>query len=420
MQELADTNDTSKAFYKKLHSKHRRESFKTLIEEDGSETTDSQQIMQTCVEYFTKILNAPKDDSIERGQAIEIMLDTVVKSISGSDAQRMDAPFSEEELHFALKKMGADKTPSICGLSKEFLVAFWPQLSSLVMKLLNEIWSQQHMHPSLKQGLIKLLPKHIFCTQLQHWRPITMMGVLYKLLAKSVALKISPHLRKHIHKNQAGFIGGRSILENILSVKLGIELAQKTQQNMVMLQIDYAKAFDTVAWDFIEKVLRKLGFGDEICNCIYLLVEQAQSRIILNGRLSPPVNINRSVRQGCPLYPLFFVVATHPMFTFLEYMASTGKIQGLQLSKEQLLALGFADDTILFLQASNLNIQKCMSYIALFSLAAGLNLNLHKSQLIDINAENFHHLVWAGKRIQQGQIFRHLDYPVGVNVSKSS
>lgn len=220
-----------------------------------------------------------------------------------------------------------------------------------------------------------------------------MMGVLYKVLAKTIALRIAPLLRKSVHKNQSGFIGGRSILDNVLSVQLGVELAQKTNQNMVMLQLDYAKAFDTVAWDFIEQILQKMGFGQKISSSIYLLGENAQSKILINGRLSPPVDMNRSVRQGCPLSPLFFAVATHPLFTFLEHQAQAGNIQGLQLLREQLLALGFADDTILFLQASNTNIGKCMNYISLFSLAAGMTLNLCKSQLIDVNASNFNALI---------------------------
>lgn len=132
-----------------------------------------------------------------------------------------------------------------------------------------------------------------------------MMGLIYIVLAKSVALRIAPQLRKYIHKNQSGFIGGRSILDNILSVQLGIELAQKTHQNMVMLQLDYAKAFDTMAWDFIEQVLQKMGFGEKISRCIYLLGAKAYSRVLINGRLSPLVYMSRSVRQGCSLSPPF-------------------------------------------------------------------------------------------------------------------
>ena len=52
------------------------------------------------------------------------------------------------------------------------------------------------------------------------------------------------------------------------------------------------------------------------------------------------------------------------------------------------MALGFSDDTILFLEASNMNIGKCMSYVALFYTAPGMNLNLQKSMWIDVNGSD--------------------------------
>lgn len=115
-------------------------------------------------------------------------------------------------------------------------------------------------------------------------------------------------------------------------VKLGIEYAQKTKQNLVMLQLDYAKAFDTVA-DFTQQTLAKLGFGSKISNCIHLLGSHASSRILVNGRLSQPVYFSRSVRQGCSLSPLFFVVDSHPMFTFLDNQCRLGNLKGLQLAR---------------------------------------------------------------------------------------
>ncbi|MCO5603147.1 hypothetical protein L7F22_057294, partial [Adiantum nelumboides] len=80
--------------------------------------------MQASVEYFEKILNVTKDESKGRQKAIEVMLETMDSSIFGSDAQRMEAPFTKNEVHFALKKMGSDITPGYCGLSKEFLMVF--------------------------------------------------------------------------------------------------------------------------------------------------------------------------------------------------------------------------------------------------------------------------------------------------------
>lgn len=50
-----------------------------------------------------------------------------------------------------------------------------------------------------------------------------MMGILYKILAKAIALTIAPLLRKSLHTSQSGFIRDRSIFDNILVVQLGIE-----------------------------------------------------------------------------------------------------------------------------------------------------------------------------------------------------
>ena len=78
-----------------------------------------------------------------------------------------------------------------------------------------------------------------------------MMGIIYKIMAKAIAIRISPILRQTIHSSQSGFIGGRSIYDNILTVQLGIEYARRSHQDTVILQLDFAKAFDSVDWGLI-------------------------------------------------------------------------------------------------------------------------------------------------------------------------
>ena len=87
-----------------------------------------------------------------------------------------------------------------------------------------------------------------------------MMGILYKILAKAVAIRMSPLLRQTVHSSQSGFIGGRSIYDNILAVQLGVEYAKRSKQEIVLLQRNFAKAFDSVDWGFISTTLTKMGF----------------------------------------------------------------------------------------------------------------------------------------------------------------
>ncbi|MCO5551870.1 hypothetical protein L7F22_005376 [Adiantum nelumboides] len=237
------------------------------------------------------------------------------------------------------------------------------------------------MDPALKQGIIKLIPKNTFPKSLAEWRPITMMGILYKIPAKIIAIRITLELRKCMHPAQISFIVGRSILDNILTVQIGIEHALVTNQDMVMFQIDFVKAFDTVQWDFVSFVLIKLGFGPRISGFIYLIGQNAYSRVIINGRLFEKVQIARSVRQGCPISPLFFAVATHLLYVYLDSLARNGHLQTLHLGSKQVLGKGFVDDTLLFLKAHNVNIMRCMKVLDVYAIVVGLQLNLQKNPL---------------------------------------
>ncbi|MCO5596748.1 hypothetical protein L7F22_050817 [Adiantum nelumboides] len=209
--------------------------------------------MQHCAEHFRNLFNLESDNSAEREEAVKLMLSVVDPCTEECNAKRLEQQFDEEELFYGLKKLGNDKTPGICGISKECMIEYWPELKMLVTAVINQAWLSQCMDPKLKQGLIKLLPKKIFLSAISDRRPITPMGIMYKIMAKAIAMRISPFLRKHIHPLQTGFIGRRSIMDNILIVQMGIEAAQKSGQETILLQLDFAKAFDTIIWDFVVK-----------------------------------------------------------------------------------------------------------------------------------------------------------------------
>ena len=93
-----------------------------------------------------------------------------------------------------------------------------------------------------------------------------MMDIIYKISLKVVAICIHPLLRAYVHTSQSGFIGGRSTFHNILTVQLGVEYAQSSQQDMVLKKLDFKKAFDSVDWSFIQKTMMKMGFGVKMAN----------------------------------------------------------------------------------------------------------------------------------------------------------
>lgn len=76
----------------------------------------------------------------------------------------------------------------------------------------------------------------------------------------------------------------------------------------LILSVDFEKAFDTVSWEFIEKVLKYFNFGFSIISWIKLFQNGSESCIIQNGFMSDFVQLKRGCRQGDPLSPYIFIL----------------------------------------------------------------------------------------------------------------
>ena len=83
------------------------------------------------------------------------------------------------------------------------------------------------MELGIEDNIIKPIPKQVACSHLKQWRPISMMIVIYKLMAKMIAIRMTLDLAEVVSPHQHGFIKGRSIYDNILAATMvGMEYAQ--------------------------------------------------------------------------------------------------------------------------------------------------------------------------------------------------
>ncbi|KAH7291811.1 hypothetical protein KP509_29G036300 [Ceratopteris richardii] len=92
------------------------------------------------------------------------------------------------------------------------------------------------------------------------------------------------------------------------------------------------------------------------------------------------------------------------MFYLLEAKMNSQCIHGISFYGIQQIGVGFADDTFIFARADKENVQRA------------LRINKKKSAIVNISASHFQSLEWEGPKIEKATIFRHLGYPLGVNV----
>lgn len=97
----------------------------------------------------------------------------------------------------------------------------------------------------------------------------------------------------------------------MLSIWTGIEEGANLGDS-ILLKIDIEKAYDKLEWRFMLECLKAMNFGPEITGWIRALMKKATTVVQVNGEFWIINLISRSVRQGCPLAPLLFDVATEP------------------------------------------------------------------------------------------------------------
>lgn len=118
----------------------------------------------------------------------------------------------------------------------------------------------------------------------------------------------------------------------------------------LIISLDAEKAFDSVRWTFLYKVMDAFGFHSDLVETFSALYNKPTSRVKINGDLSKSIKLERGTRQGCGASALFFSLFIEPL---AQWIRQSTEFQGVTLkSGEQKLAL-FADDLLIFFDRSH-------------------------------------------------------------------
>ncbi|XP_059076368.1 uncharacterized protein LOC131875743 [Cryptomeria japonica] len=155
--------------------------------------------------------------------------------------------------------------------------------------------------------------------------------------------------------------------------------AKSSNQDAVILLLDFEKAYDRIEWSFIDIMLMAFGFPVLFCNFIKILLKDAMAQIDINGSLSDPFSLTRSIRQGCPLAPALFVIASEALSFIITDNTLSPAVKGITLPiNEELNICQFADDTILFVKLEDLNFCHLKKKLDLFCSISGAKLSQAK------------------------------------------
>jgi len=123
---------------------------------------------------------------------------------------------------------------------------------------------------------------------------------------------------------------------------------------MCIVSIYFSAALDKISHEYLQEILGAHAFNVTFIQRIMRLYETASSEIQINGFRSNLIPIKTSIRQGCPLSMLLFVMCLNSLIQSLDKNLSGVKI-GRQRAPTSVVA--YADDVTIFL-TSVADIQK--------------------------------------------------------------
>ena len=144
-------------------------------------------------------------------------------------------------------------------------------------------WETGEISKGCNASFITLIPKVSDPIGLSDYRPISLIGSYYKIIAKMLAERVKLVVGKLVGEVQNAFIKGRYILDGVLIANETVGCIKKNKKKCLMFKVDFEKAYDSLNWKYLLDMLRLMGFGGKWCKWIEECLKSATVSVLVNG-----------------------------------------------------------------------------------------------------------------------------------------
>lgn len=275
-----------------------------------------------------------------------------LSQISLEEKKKLEARFEEEEIKEVAWDCESSKSPGPNGFYFKFITAFRNTLKGDIIKFIHEF----HMNGVLPKGcnssFIALIPKIDDPQNLGDYRPISLVDCMYKILAKLLARRIKGALTKVIDKRQSVFLEGRNLFHSVLVENEPVDEARRRKKKCLVFKVNYEKAYDSISWDFLFYMLRRLGLGVKWIGWIKQCLTKTHISILVNGSPIDEFSPQRVLRQGDPLAPFLFTIVAEGLCDMMKEAFAKDLFQGFLVGRDgiEINLLQYVDDILFSLE----------------------------------------------------------------------
>lgn len=383
--QAANSEKSSKHFFRPLDTSLRRVSIEEVVTPTGTVSSNPHEISLRFLEHWGSVMGdpaSPAGRASPPGAVIQRkLLDSVTRTVSEVDHNILNAPVSAAELASAIRHMKATSSPGMDGLTAGFYQVAPDIFGECLSIVFSALLHCGALLPSQRKSAVVLLHKKGSRAEPGNYRPIALVQVDVKVLSKALTYRLQHVIPDLVHPDQKGFVKGRSIHHHIRFLADLQDLVTSQDEEAYALFLDFEKAFDRVNWDYMFRLLEKMGFDKQFTQWIRLLYTNPQAHLVINQNIQPALYPTRGVKQGDPLSALLFILTIEPLGNMLRSHEEYGVCINADHTATSTF---FADDSTL-LSNSIAHLQAQLVVVAEYCDGSGAKLNLSKSTLLALN-----------------------------------
>nr|GEW77410.1 RNA-directed DNA polymerase, eukaryota [Tanacetum cinerariifolium] len=175
-------------------------------------------------------------------------------------------------------------------------------------------------------SFIILIPKTPNANMVKDYRPISLIGSMYKIISKILANLLVVVLGGLVNEIQSAFVADKQILDGPFILNELVQWCKKKKKQSLVFKVDSEKVYDSVRWDHLDDIMRKFGFGEKWCMWIQIFLRSSRGSVIVNGSPTEEFWFYKGLKQGDPLSPFLFIMVMESLHISFQRVVDVGSM----------------------------------------------------------------------------------------------